>query len=412
MRPRRVLVISASDTKGGSNRVAYYLASGLVDSGIEVEMLVGERNSPAGFVRAFPPADTRRGLAERIVHRLGYDGLALTSPLPRRALTPEYLDRFDVIHLHDLPRGFNHIDLWRLFRRRRLVWTIHSMAPLTGNCIYPYDCTRWRVACGQCPQHGRWPLLWHHRDGSRGVLSIKRQLYRRLRLHAVGVSDWVTARIAESIMGGASRSTVHNPSWRTDFFPVDRQAARSRLGVPRDAFAIMFALPRTLLDARKGADLIIAAARALRGTGTFLLPTGITEQDGEAASAFDGIDGLPSAHLTTPEALRDHYAAADVVWHPSRADTSSMVSLEAFGCGTPVIAADVGGVGEIVEHERSGLLVPPGDAGALERATRRIMGDGDLLARLRDGARARAAAFSPERFIDGYARVYADVLRT
>ena len=174
----------------------------------------------------------------------------------------------------------------------------------------------------------------------------------------------------------------------------------------------MFAVSGNLLDKRKGTDLTVAAARALRDTGIFLLPTGITEIGAELASAFDGLDGLPSAHLTTPESLRDYYAAADVVWHPSRADTSSMISLEAFGCGTPVIAADVGGVGEIIEHERSGLLIPPNDAGALKNATRRLMGDRALLDGLREGARARAGAFSPKRYIEGYMAVYADVLQS
>jgi glycosyltransferase involved in cell wall biosynthesis len=226
------------------------------------------------------------------------------------------------------------------------------------------------------------------------------------------VSEWITARIAESTMAGAPRSTVHNPSWSAEFFPVDRQAARARLGVPKNAFAVMFALPRTLEDSRKGTDLIITAARRLRDAGIFLLPSGITEQDAKMASAFDGLDGLPSAHLATPEALRDYYAVADVVWHPSRADTSSMVCLEAFGCGTTVIAADVGGVGEIVEHNQSGLLIPPNDADALERATRSLMGDRALRDRLRDGARVRAGAHSPKRFIEGYMAVYADVLQS
>ena len=100
------------------------------------------------------------------------------------------------------------------------------------------------------------------------------------------------------------------------------------------------------------------------------------------------------------------FNAADVVWHPSRADTSSMVSLEAFGCGTPVIAAAVGGVPEIVRDGVSGLLIPPDDPTALVTATRRLIRDPALMDRLRAGALATARDHNPDRFIDAYLAIY------
>jgi glycosyltransferase involved in cell wall biosynthesis len=71
--------------------------------------------------------------------------------------------------------------------------------------------------------------------------------------------------------------------------------------------------------------------------------------------------------------------------------------LELMGLGLAPIASDVGEARSFVAHERSGLLAPPGDAGALAAATIRLLDDGPLRARLAEGARAAAAHFSWDR---------------
>jgi len=71
--------------------------------------------------------------------------------------------------------------------------------------------------------------------------------------------------------------------------------------------------------------------------------------------------------------------------------------VEALAVGTPAIATDVGGVREIVTHGQNGLLVGPGDPGALAAAIRRFLADEMLRARVTEGAAPSAGRFSPER---------------
>jgi glycosyltransferase involved in cell wall biosynthesis len=71
--------------------------------------------------------------------------------------------------------------------------------------------------------------------------------------------------------------------------------------------------------------------------------------------------------------LRDYYTAADVVWHPSRADNAPLTLLESMACGTPVIAANVGGVKDIIQSGHNGILIESGDSRALVQATRDLM---------------------------------------
>jgi glycosyltransferase involved in cell wall biosynthesis len=76
----------------------------------------------------------------------------------------------------------------------------------------------------------------------------------------------------------------------------------------------------------------------------------------------------------SPE-LRDLVAACDVFVLPTKKDFSPLAILEAAACGLAVVATDVGGIPEQVEHGVTGLLVPPGDATALAGAIDALVSD-------------------------------------
>jgi glycosyltransferase involved in cell wall biosynthesis len=79
---------------------------------------------------------------------------------------------------------------------------------------------------------------------------------------------------------------------------------------------------------------------------------------------------------------RDLFAAGDVFAMPSRTDSFGIVFLEAWLSGVPVVAAAAGGVPDVVEHERSGLVVPFGDVDAIASSIERLVADPALRRRL------------------------------
>ena len=119
------------------------------------------------------------------------------------------------------------------------------------------------------------------------------------------------------------------------------------------------------------------------------------------------------------ESLRATYARSDVLVLPSildaRGDTEGLgvVLLEAMSYGVPVVASDIGGITDIVEHDQSGLLVPPGDPAALAQTLERLARDPALRARLgAAGAQRVRSAFGWPEIMAKWDAVYRALART
>lgn len=119
------------------------------------------------------------------------------------------------------------------------------------------------------------------------------------------------------------------------------------------------------------------------------------------------------------EELRATYASSDVLVLPSildaRGDTEGLgvVLLEAMSYGVPVVASDIGGITDIVEHNESGLLVPPGDPAALAQALERLARDPALAQRLGAAGEQRVRrAFGWPEIMAKWNQVYDGLART
>ena len=111
--------------------------------------------------------------------------------------------------------------------------------------------------------------------------------------------------------------------------------------------------------------------------------------------------------LVAPAALPPYYAAADVLVMPSIFQEGfGLVILEAFAAGIPVIGARSGAVSELVEEERTGLLVDPGDADSLHHAMHRLLLDHDLRQRLGAAGRQTALNMPWEKTVDRLEKIY------
>ena len=121
---------------------------------------------------------------------------------------------------------------------------------------------------------------------------------------------------------------------------------------------------------------------------------------------------VPAARGFVPhDELERLYGEAAVVACPSHREGFGVVCAEAMAHGRPVVAGDVGGLRDLVVHEETGLLVPPGDVDALREALVRLLSDQELRRRFGEAGRRRIAErFTWERFADDTLRAYEDAL--
>ena len=167
-------------------------------------------------------------------------------------------------------------------------------------------------------------------------------------------------------------------------------AARAAAGLDR-ARPVVGTVGR--LEDRKGHDQFLDAMRTLVATGNGTSPQGLIVGDGPLRVALEGYAATigPAGRIRftgTVADVRPLLAAMDVFVLPSWAEGMSNALMEAMAAGRPVVATAVGGNTEVVSDGRTGVLVPPGDPGAIARAVGDLLRDPDRAMRL--GAAARA----------------------
>ncbi|MGF7238402.1 MAG: D-inositol-3-phosphate glycosyltransferase [Frankia sp.] len=205
------------------------------------------------------------------------------------------------------------------------------------------------------------------------------------------------------------------------FRPGEASAARTRLGVPPDAVLLLFV---GRIQPLKAPDILLRAAAEMVGLDPSLRErlvvaviggpsgTGLEAPDSLVKLAADlGITDFTRFLPPMPQrALADWYRAATAVVVPSHSESFGLVAVEAQACGSPVVAAAVGGLRTAVRDGVSGVLVDSRDPARYADVLRRLVAAPRWRRRLAAGAVAHAETFGWSATAYGVARAYQDAL--
>ena len=241
----------------------------------------------------------------------------------------------------------------------------------------------------------------------------------------VAAADRLVANTAEEArqlveLYGADPWRVETVSPGVDlslFRPGSAAAARARLGLPADAVVLVFA---GRIQPLKGPDIVLrAAAELLRsspGLADRLVVVFVGGPSGSEVGAPGRLGGLAATlgisgcvRLEPPcpqRELADWYRAATVVLVPSHSESFGLVALEAQACGTPVVAAAVGGRRTAVRDGFSGVLVEGHDPVVYAKVLDGLLAAPGRLAELSRGALRHASAFGWPATADRLIGVY------
>src|SRR5213080_1655176 len=198
------------------------------------------------------------------------------------------------------------------------------------------------------------------------------------------------------------------------FVPGDRAAARRTLGLDPEARVLLYV---GRIQPLKGADLAVRALAELDDDVSLLVVGGPSGTNGAApvVALRKLVADLGLEHrvrFVPPQPhdeLVDYYQAADVCLVPSRTESFGLVALEAAACGTPVVAAAVGGLRGLVEHGRTGFLVEGPDPDGFAAYVREVIDNQRLADELGVNAAARAGRYRWSITAARLRRLYADL---
>jgi glycosyltransferase involved in cell wall biosynthesis len=427
VRAPSVMIVNSFENFGGAAQAANRLHRALRADGVDSRMLVRDRSSDDASVVQAAAADpaAREGFVARFRDRLGPTGALRLRP-ERGYFSLDVAERgasllaalndpakapSDLINLHWVA---DFLD-WELFFQagntaRPVVWTLHDMRPFTGGCHYAFECDGFASACGRCPNiNGDDGREADPADPTHRMVERQRALLDRWggHLHLVTPSHWLAGEAARSrVLAGRPVSVIPNSVDIQTFRPLPKTEARSRLGLPPDGRLLVF-VAHDLMEPRKGYAHVRQALPALSGgPSTRLLTVGKGRPPADSPIPHMHLNGTDSA-----ETLNLAYAAADVLVLPTLQDNLPNTVLEAFASGTPVAGYAVGGVPEHVLPDRTGALVPTGDAAALGGLLRRLIEAPEHLARLGVEARRHAEReFAPTVQARRYRELFTDIL--
>jgi len=157
----------------------------------------------------------------------------------------------------------------------------------------------------------------------------------------------------------------------------------------------------------KGLDLVGGIARRLPGEVFRRTRLVLLGGKGKGGTSVSGVEGFDAGFV---EEIHDAMAGLDVLWHPAKSEGLGTSVIDAMALGVPPIAFSVGGLPEVIEDGKSGLLIPAGDVQAFMRGAAELITNDALRARLGEGAKVRAREFSDKRMIERTAEVYHRVI--
>ena len=412
----KILHLNTSDISGGAARAAYRIHKGLQEMGIDSKMLVQTKLSDDRTV-IDPGNKLKKGLAllrptlDSTFKNLfsgGSKTIFSSAWLPFSGIPSQIKSiSLDIVHLHWICGGMLRIEeLGQI--KKPIIWTLHDMWAFTGGCYYNAGCERFQQDCGNCPQLNQ----SSKNDLSWSILRRKKKAWAGLDITIVTPSNWLAECAKKSSLFGRHRvEVIHNGLDLNLFKPINKTTAREIWDLPINKKLILFGAMSATSDHKKGFDLLHEGLKQLSAQWSDKAEL-IVFGAGEPENPPDF--GLPVHYLGL---LHDDvsiallYCAADVMAVPSRQDNLPNTVVEPLACGTPVVAFNIGGMPDMIDHQINGYLAKSFDVSDLAAGIDWVLSDENRHKELCIKAREKAVAcFDIETIARRYAELYREVL--
>lgn len=416
----RVLIVNTSEREGGAAVAANRLMDALNNNGVKAKMLVRDKETDnitvvglkGGLLQRF------RFLWERwcVYYHLHFKrdhlfDLDMANTGFDITKLPEFKEA-DVIHLAWINQGFLSLkDIRKIINSgKAVVWTMHDLWAATGICHFTFGCEAYKGQCHNCfylPRGG------NSADLSTRVFNKKKKVYYNSGIHFVACSKWLgnSAR-QSSLLTGSQLSVIPNPIDTHVFCPKDKCVARLHSTLPEDKRIILFVSQRVTME-RKGMAYFIKAISLLAERYPEMKENTVIAILGGRADEVVSQLALPSfplGYVKNERQLVDIYNSADVFVIPSLDENLPNTIMESMACGVPSVGFKVGGIPEMIDHQKNGYVASYKDADDLAAGIHWVLGEADKVELKRQCVQKVMSCYSQRSVAMKYVEVYNQAL--
>ena len=291
----------------------------------------------------------------------------------------------DIVHYHLIHTGYFSLANFPLLTRMKpAVWTLHDPWAMTGHCVHPFDCQRWKTGCGSCPNLKAEFAM--KRDNTALMWKLKKIFYANSKIDLIVASKWMLDMVNSSPL--MSNFKVHHIPFGLDlnvFKSGPSAEKKKKLGIPPENVVISV---RSTMSEYKGLEYIIKAIEILKTSVPITILT--FNERGHFNQFLGKHQIIELGWVEDEEETIDAYQARDIFVMHSVAEAFGMMAMEAMACEKPVITFDGTSLSEVIFAPEGGISVPARDIDALVSAMCDLIENPEK--RIKIGIRARELA--------------------
>jgi len=413
----RVLIVNTSENTGGAAVASNRLLAALNNNGVKAKMLVRDKETDRLTVVGLPSRwrqqwnflwerwcifvhlhFSRKHLFDIDIANMGTDITSL----------PEFKEA-DVVHLEWINQGMLSLKNIRkiIASGKPVVWTMHDLWPAAAICHYARGCNAYKTGCHSCKLL---PGGGSAHDLAYKIWQRKKNTYAHGNIVFVACSHWLEGLAKESrLLEGQHVTSVPNAIDTNIFCKKDKREARMQAELPQDKRIILFVSQR-VTDERKGMRYFIEAIDHLTMAHPELKEQAVVAVLGAHAEELGKqLTSLPMhqlGYVSDAKRIADIYNAADVYVLPSLEDNLPNTIMEASACGVPCVGFKVGGIPEMIDHQKSGYVAKFRDAVDLANGMSWVLQEADYEALSRACVHKVAINYSQASVSLKYIEVY------
>lgn len=350
---------------GGAAKAAIRLSQAVKRNGEESEVVVLEKRNRNSDVVSFFPTKIHIYLWKALRHIIkffwkksmvqnknqffSFNGIGVSLKKNKK------VREADILQIHWISNGYVTIDelLRYVNGGNKIVWTLHDMWAFTGGCHYTNMCEKYIDKCENCKC-----TVGQNQNVLKQQMK-KKQLFANDNVTVVGCSRWMCdcARNS-SVMVKSNIVCLHN-CIDTQIFKASEknkiQKLKEELHI-LDTQNCLLIGAMDLHDKRKGIEYVDLILKNFSNKNYVLLVFGKCSYQIET-----DVRQIYLGNVVEEKKLALFYSMADVFLAPSKEENLANTVLESISCGTPVVAFQIGGMQEMINHKENGYLAEPYD---------------------------------------------------